>query len=79
MPEYDPNRYSTEAYREANNSIAEKLAAIQKLYDECAEIAVAVGVEFEYDGPSRYGDGGTFSPTGYRFREAGWQASSHSC
>ena len=60
----------------AVQAINERLAQIAALYEQCEAIATEHGVDFSYDGPAGYGDGGYF----YTEDGAGqWQASSNSC
>lgn len=57
---------------EARAIISAKQADIEKLLQECTEIADEADVYFRFDGPE-YGMGGSYEPG------EGWQASSHSC
>lgn len=62
--------------KEAMKEVNDRLAKIAELYAECEAIAMEHGVDFSYDGPAGYGDGGYF----YTEDGAGqWQASSNSC
>lgn len=57
-----------------------RLAEIAVLYAEAAEIAVEAGIDFRYDGPADYGDGGYFHLDEDNPENGGyWQASSNSC
>lgn len=57
--------------QQANELIAQKIAQINELVNECTSIADEAGVDFSFD-VAGYGMGGWY--------ESGeWQASSHSC
>lgn len=71
------------APQEAVQAINEGLKQIAAKYEELAAIAREHGLEFDYQGPAGYGDGGYFDPS--RTQDSwgneidGWIASSQSC
>jgi hypothetical protein len=73
-----PARYGPEA---AVRAINERLAQIASLYQQCEAIAIEHDVQFSYEGPAGYGDGGYFYPEAEeRWGEVlHWIASSTSC
>lgn len=70
---------------EAAEKINAALTAIQELYAECEEVAIAHGVSFSYSGPAGYGDSGGFDPESvgeedeWGDEKSGWRPSSQSC
>ncbi len=70
---------------QAAEKINAALIAIDELYAECEEVAIAHGVSFSYSGPAGYGDGGAFDPeivgeeNDWGDEQSGWCASSQSC
>lgn len=65
--------YCKEHPQEMVAAVNSKLQQIAQLYAECEAICQEHGMDFRYDGPAGYGDGGYF------YAGEGWTASSNSC
>lgn len=71
----------------AAEAIDKALESISNLYAEAEALAIEHGIGFRYEGPSGYGDGGSFDPDrigeekeyDWEDEPTGWFASSQSC